>query len=138
MTVEIPTPPEISRLLKSSILSIEELEVLLRLRADRVARRPSELADTLSIPESIAESALASLARAGFLAAIDQGKHLVYTFAPQSDELAASVEGLVAYYQDHRMQVILTISNNAIERLRHGVLERFSDAFRISRGDKDG
>lgn len=138
MAVETPLPPEISALLQDSILSIEELEVLLRFRADREARTFSELAEALNIPESIAEVALANLERAGFLTSTSRGKHRAYAFVPRDEQLAAAVEELVAFYRDNRMQVILTISNNAIERMRHGVLQRFSDAFRIPRDKKDG
>lgn len=138
MAVEVPIPPEIGALLQDSILSIEELEVLLRLRATRDARTPFELAETLNIPESIAESAVASLEQAGFLASTTRGRSRAYAFAPRNEQLAAAVEALAACYRDNRMQVILTISNNAIERMRHGVLQRFSDAFRISRDKKDG
>jgi DNA-binding MarR family transcriptional regulator len=138
MAVELPMPPEIDALLEKSVLSIEELEVLLLLRAGGQTRTPSQLADSLNIPEIIAESALASLERSGFLVSSSQGRQLAYVFAPHTSQLAAAVETLVAYYQDNRMQVILTISNNAIERMRHGVLRRFSDAFRISKDKKDG
>jgi predicted transcriptional regulator len=138
MAVEAPIPPEISVLLKDSIRSIEELEVLLRLRADGEARTFSDLAGPLNIPESIAESALANLEQAGMLARIARGRHRAYAFAPRDEQLAAAIDALVAYYRDNRMQVILTISNNAMERMRHGVLQRFSDAFRISRDKKDG
>jgi DNA-binding MarR family transcriptional regulator len=138
MDVELPIPSEIATLLNEAILSIEELEVLLRLRADRESRTASDLADALNIPEAIAESALESLERAGFLSGAPRGKHRAYAFSPRSDALAASVEALVAYYRDNRMQVILSISSNAIERLRNGVLQRFSDAFRLSLDKKDG
>jgi hypothetical protein len=138
MDVDTPIPAEIAALLSDSILSIEELEVLMRLRADRAARTAWDLADSLNIPESIAESALESLARAGLLSVDTLGKQRGYAFAPQSAGLAAAVESFVTYYRDNRMQVVLTISNNAIERMRHGVLQRFSDAFRFSRDKKDG
>lgn len=138
MAVETPLPPEVAALLDDAILSIEELELLMRLRSDRGPRAASDLAEALNIPESIADSALESLERAGFLVSAPRGKHRVYAFSPQSEGLAAAVQILVAYYRDNRMQVILTISNKAIERLRHGVLQRFSDAFRFSMDKKDG
>lgn len=138
MAVEIPIPAEIASLLEESVLSIEELELLLLLRAGGDAPTVSRLADTLTIPEIVAEKALTSLERSGFLTSTPVGKQRAYKFAPHTPQLAAAVEALVAYYQENRMQVILTISNNAIERMRYGVLRRFSDAFRISKDNKDG
>jgi predicted transcriptional regulator len=136
MAVETPIPPTIAALLSNSILSIEELEVLMRLRADRATRTAPELAESLNIPESIAESALESLLRAGFLSVDTLAKRRVYAFAPQSEALAGTIEAFATYYRENRMQVILTISSKAMERMRHGVLQRFSDAFRFSRDKK--
>ena len=128
--------PEVSSLLAASVRSIEELEVLLRLHGERTAQRPRELSDALNIPEAIAESALDSLESAGLVARTEDGR--AYRYSAATPELASAVDALAAAYRKNRVQIIMTISNNAIERMRHGVLQLFSDAFRISRGKKDG
>jgi predicted transcriptional regulator len=126
----------VSQLLEASVRSIEELEVLLYLRREAAQKRPSQLAEALSIHDSVTESALLNLERAGLVASAEDGK--AYRYAPSEPALASAVEALVEAYQRNRVQIIMTISSNAIERMRHGVLQLFSDAFRISRGKKDG
>ncbi|HEX6239806.1 MAG TPA: helix-turn-helix domain-containing protein [Polyangiales bacterium] len=132
-----PSPSaQVSRLLAGSVRSIEELEVLLRLRAESTAQSPRALSEVLNIPESIAESALQNLEAAGLVTRDEAGR--AYRYAAADPELASAVEALAEAYRENRVQIIMTISNNAIERMRHGVLQLFSDAFRISRGKKDG
>ena len=129
-------PAEVNRLLAASIRSIEELEVLMRLHGEGTAQRSQDLAEALNIPEAIAESALQSLEAVGLVARSANSR--AYRYVPKQPELARAVEALAEAYRENRVQIIMTISNNAIERMRHGVLQLFSDAFRISRGKKDG
>lgn len=129
-------PDEVTQLLQASVRSIEELEVLLRLRSENLPRRASQLSEALNIHDSITESALLNLEQAGLVARAEDGR--AFRFAPAKPELAPAVEALADAYQRNRVLVIMTISSNAIERMRHGVLQLFSDAFRISRSKKDG
>jgi hypothetical protein len=129
-------PPNVDALLRQEVRSVEELEVLVYLYKERRSRGSLEIAAALKLPEAGTVTALQALVLAKIVVQTGESSPLQYVFAPQGD-LGPAVEGLVRAYDENRVELIMLISERAMERLRTGVLRMFADSFRITR-PKDG
>lgn len=96
-------PSTVTAFLREHIASIEQLEVLLLLRANGGSWRPAEVSAALhTTPDSVA-ARLADLERDGLVSRGDAG------FRFDAGELAAAVDALASCYPTHRVAVIETI-----------------------------
>lgn len=131
-------PPELvltetmKEFVAASIRSLEELEVLLALRALRQSSTSAELSATLHMLEDLVEAALQNLASSSILTRQGSGARASYAYAPATEALRLAVDELARACETHRVDVIMLISSKAIERVRSGVLQMFVDAKRIS------
>ena len=133
-TTQIPAPVE--TLLRERIRSVEELEILLLLHAaDSQAVPRAEIASKLRIQPHLVSSALAKLLDAGL---VSEPTSAAFRFEPRGPELRAPVDDLAKFYPDHRIEVLVFISQNALSRVRQDALRTFSGAFQITGRKKDG
>lgn len=125
------------RLIDERVRSIEALEALMALHAERTrALSPAELATRSRLPPQTVGSAIEELV-AQRLARFDARASTV-RYAPESEELDARVAQLAADYESHRVELLVLISSNALNRVRRGALHTFSEAFRLRGSKKDG
>jgi len=128
--MESRVPAHVRAFIHEHIDSVEQLEVLLLVRAHPGREWSArEVADELRIDPGSAEQRLEDLVRVGLLADGSAGVR----YAPETPELARQVDELAQLYQSHRVAIISVIFSRPSERIRS-----FADAFRIRRGDDDG
>lgn len=139
MTTDTAIPAKVRELLRSSIRSIEELEVLLVLRGAVVRSWTSEqLGQELRLPEPMVVTALQALVLSKLAIQVGEQSPLQYQYRLQEPEAEEIVQELIDAYTRHRLEVLMQISSNAIERVREGALRTFSDAFRWPGRKRDG
>ncbi len=127
-------PEDVQRLLREHILSVEQLEILLLLRA----RRDSELdakviSEELRTSETSASSRLADLEQRGFASRRQGPSFVLYKYAPNSKWLEDTVELLDSAYAERRYRVIELIFSKPIDNLR-----TYAGAFRFRKDESDG
>jgi predicted ArsR family transcriptional regulator len=94
-------PGDVRRLIADHIVSIEQLDILLLLRArPDVAWNAKEVADELRTSEWSAAGRMADLRARGLVTA--EGDPIRYRFAPASDELRATLDRLAQIYTERR------------------------------------
>ena len=125
-------PKDVAQFITEYIDSLEQLEVLLLMRASA----PTEwdgaaVARELRIDPGSASGRLASLAARGLLVATDEAGGR-YRFDPRSSELNRVVGRLADTYKERRVSVITLIFSKPSDTIRS-----FADAFRIRKDDKD-
>jgi hypothetical protein len=132
-------PAGVQQLLRSSIHSIEELEVLLTLRGAVVRSwTAAELARELRLTEAMMVTALQALILNRLALQVREESPQQYQYRLQESEVEEIVAELSKTYSSHRLEIIMQISSNAIKRVREGALRTFSDAFRLPGRKKDG
>ncbi len=132
-----PLPDHVDGLLRQTIGSFEELEILLLLRVEREQPWTAKaLAARLSLPTSTTVEELEQLRRAGLLRIESSGNAPAYQYSPETVELGRAVEELASLYRDERLAVIQAMNKNAIERVRTHAIRTFADAFLIYRRKK--
>jgi hypothetical protein len=132
-------PSEVRELVGSSIHSLEELEVFLFMRGASTRDFSAEqLSRELRLQESMVVTALQPLVMRKLVMQVGVTSPLRYQYGPQAPQARQAADKLAELYADNRMEVLMLISGNAIERIRQGALRRFSDAFRFSGRKKDG
>jgi DNA-binding IclR family transcriptional regulator len=121
-------PREVRAFIAAYINSLEQLEVLLALRADaRRAWTASELSDHLRLaPDSVA-TRLSSLHRFGLLA--EEGGR--FRFGPASADLEVAAAAVARAYDERRFTVV-----NEIFSRPNDVVTLFANAFKIRRDDE--
>ena len=125
-------PPRIQGFLGAHIHSVEQLEVLLLLRAHAATEWSAHaVARELRIAESSAGGRLEDLCLRGLLTRGRDPDTLRY--AAPSGELGRAVDELAQLYPQRRVSIITFIFSRPNERLRS-----FADAFRLKRGHTDG
>lgn len=132
-------PEQVRDLISRSLHSIEALEVLLVLRGPVVRTwTAAQLASELRLPESAVLAALEALIVRHLALQTSDAPPLQYQYRLQAPEAEETVVELAAIYAHNRVEVLMQISSNAIERVRRGALRTFSDAFRLPGRKKDG
>lgn len=128
---DIPEP--VRRLLAEHIDSIEQIEVLMLLRAQPEREWSAEEVNReLRSSVMSIQDRLGGLAAMGFLVAREAGADLVYRYAPASDEVRGVIDALEAVYKARRFSVI-----NLIYAKPESDVMSFSEAFRITRKRQD-
>jgi hypothetical protein len=116
-------PDEVHRFLHEHVHSVEQLEILLMLRAHRDrAWNAEEVARELRVAAISAGNRLDDLARRGLLRPDGDAR---FSYAPSSDSLEAAVDGLACVYPERRVTVIEVIFSKP-----NDVIRTFADAFR--------
>lgn len=139
MTEGAEISTRVKELLTASIHSLEELEVLLTLRgAVMRSWTATQLARELRLPEAMVVTALQALVLNKLALQVGEQSPLQYQYRLQEAEAEETVAELGETYRQLRLEVIMQISTNAINRVRQGALRTFSDAFRLPGGKKDG
>lgn len=132
-------PERVRELISRSIHSIEALEVLLVLRGTVVRTwTAAQLASELRLPESAVVTALQALVLSQLALQASDESPLPYQYRLQQPEAEETVDELAKTYARNRVEVLMQISSNAIDRVRKGALKTFSDAFRLTGRKKDG
>jgi hypothetical protein len=124
--------PEVDALLGNQVRSIEELEIVVHLSKERRSRGALEIGSALKLPEGATVTALQGLVLAKAVVQTGESSPLQYVIA-EDPELRAALDGLVRAYDENRFELIMLVSERAIQRLRTGVLKMFSDSFEIKR-----
>jgi hypothetical protein len=126
-------PEEIRSLLRDRIPSHEQLEVLLLMHSDPARQWAiEEFSDNLRISVILAEEAVQHLAAAGLVELFRQPGKALRARGPLP-AYAGLVDRLAQVYRDARLEVVMLMSANAIERMRTGAVRAFADAFVIKR-----
>jgi hypothetical protein len=129
-------PASVETLLRERIRSVEDLEILLLLHRERERALPrADIASILRINVQLAMAALNNLVNAGLVV---EPSGAAFQYAPARSELDAAVGELAAFYPEHRIEVLVFISQNAISRVRQDALRTFAGAFQITGRKKDG
>jgi hypothetical protein len=122
-------PEALRRFLAGRIDSLEALEALLLLRRnpDRVWDEDG-VAEALHVPRSLAADALEALARAGLCEYSTTGT-IAARYRPSTKEMSDHIDELLRHYDSNRIGLVNAMNENAIERIRRGMLRAFADAF---------
>jgi hypothetical protein len=129
-----PLPPNIERLLTVAVESPERLEVLLLLRRNRPKTFTSRtVGRELYVTPASAERDLALLCGRGFLS-VTIGNDLLYSYKPVTAELEASVDRLLAIYDERKADVLAALQ----DRQAHDPVRAFADAFKLRKEGDDG
>lgn len=129
-------PAAVRKLIADHIMSVEQLEILLLMRArsddEWDARSLSEEART---SERSAAARLADLAVRGFLSTRDDRGVLRYRYEPSDNSVRHTVDLLETAYAERRYTVIDLIFSKPIDNLKV-----YADAFLFRKGkdDSDG
>jgi hypothetical protein len=127
-------PPDVLALVRERVLGLEDLKVLLLLRND--ASKPwtaSTLAAQLELPEARTEGLLEDLRAAALLAADGNETEREFVYRPATPDLEATVARLAHLYDERPADVIRTLNDGALERLRLAASRAFPEAF-VPRG----
>lgn len=121
-------PKEVEEFISSSIVSIQQLDVLLLVSADEErAWTPAEVASTLKTNAEAAGACLRALAAAGLLTEAGGG----FRYAPPA-ELRDVVAQLGLVYRTYKTRVIQLVFSRPVDPIT-----TFADAFRLRRKDGD-
>ena len=121
-------PAEVRALIDRHLISMDYVEVLLRLRREEDrAWQPAPIAGELRMDPKTAQQALEDLTGAG-LARNEGGS---YTYAPRTDRDRQAVDGLATMYNERPVTLVRALYDRPAQALRS-----FSDAFRI-RGSEE-
>ncbi len=128
--VDHDIPEQVVSLVAEHIVSVEQLEILLTLRAEPKTRFGAKAISTaLATSELSARARLSDLAQRGFLA-VHEGEEPTYSYAPVSHRLEHAVDLLASTYAERRYTVIDLIFSKPIANLRV-----YADAFRFRKDD---
>jgi len=131
-------PADVRTLLDERIHTLEQLEAIILVRkGEREDWSGEEVADLLHISIESANEALQRLAQAGVLEAIELPAHVV-RYRGFTKRFEAVVDRLLEVYESNRIELMMLLSANAIERMRTGALRAFAEAFVVGRKRKDG
>jgi DNA-binding MarR family transcriptional regulator len=129
---------DVRRLLREHVENYEQLDALLLLRNHPDGSwTAGAVAERLKIPPSSASKALEDLRRNGLVDIGGERGDPVARFAPVTSSLARAVEQLSVAYEDHRLEVMNLMNENAIERVRFAAIRTFAEAFVVRKGKKD-
>jgi hypothetical protein len=137
-------PESLGLFIAAHINSIEELEVLILLRATEQREwSAAQVSRELGASEPWIQERLADLASRGFLVVREADAALLYRYAPEAQETRARVEELAVTYKQRRLSVINLVyarpesvrsENVRPESARsESDVASFANAFRITR-----
>jgi hypothetical protein len=134
MAADRRIPEHLKRLLSSSIESVERLDILLFLRAQKPKSFSARgLGTALRVPSVKAEQHLAILCGRGFLT-VTIGSDLVYAYQPVSPTIDAALAEIVDLNRERRTEVIAALEDGS----QRDSLHAFANAFLIRKKDDKG
>lgn len=118
-------PEDVRAFIVAHIASVEQLEILLLLRAHpERGWSPAELSRELYIAEESAARRIRDFHASGLLA--QEAGRPIYRYAPHDAHVSRVVESLAAVYQERRVRVINLIFSKPVDHIRS-----FADAFKF-------
>jgi hypothetical protein len=121
------------QLIADHIVSVEQLEILLLLRAHPAVQYTAQsVSDQIRTSELSASQRLADLASRGFLS-VEAASSPGYRYAPRDERLGKAVDALAQAYAERPYTVIELIFAKPLENL-----QVYADAFRFRKDDSDG
>src|SRR5262245_47504134 len=137
MTGSDALPQEVQDLLRGAVESYEHLAILLLAHRERLRGWSAvELAETLSIPPQLTQSAVSGLHAAELLRADSKEVPPQYRYAA-SGATDAAIARLALEYTQNPARVVRLLSAIAIERVRTSAVRTFADAFVLKKKDPD-
>jgi len=125
-------------LIRERVHSTESLEALLLVRSEPQRDwAHADVASSLRISVALTRAALEALVRSELCQTTDIERGPV-RYAPRSEGLAQAVSELARSYEEHRLEVLVFISQSAISRVRTSAIRTFAEAFRFADRKKDG
>ena len=122
--------PEIEQFINDRINSVEQLEVLLLLRASPEKEwSAGEVSQKLYIQPDSAARRLADL-HAGGLLVVSEAAGSLYRYGPRTSDLESVADGLAEAYKIRPVSIINLIFSRPRDQIR-----AFADAFRIRKED---
>ena len=129
-------PETIKAFLFERIHTHEELEVVVLLaRAGAQRRTEAAIAAELKIVVSLVTDALKALSNRDIVDALTENASTYWHINPACE---ARLRELVALYDQQRLEIVMLMSANAIERVRTGAMRTFADCFFLGRKRDDG
>jgi DNA-binding MarR family transcriptional regulator len=120
-------PDDVDRFIMRHVDTLEQLEILLLLRAHRSRSFSArEVTAELRLGAGSASERLADLEARGFLAA--QGDPPLYAYSPDSAETERVINAVATCYSERKVSVITRIFTP-----RSDVLRSFADSFKLRR-----
>jgi hypothetical protein len=120
-------PDDVGRFIAEHVDNLEQLEILLLLRAQRSRDLdPREVTAELRLGPTSAAERLADMAARGFLSA--EGDPPRYRFAPDTSEKERVIGELARCYAERRVSVVTRIFSRGSDAVRS-----FADAFKLTR-----
>jgi len=133
-------PSEIQEFLRTTIQSLEQLEVLIAIqRQPKKAWTPEDVAAVVGLPVGIMEESLDGLIAAGLARHLSSASGSpTYCYEPRTPSMGRAVAGLARAYASNRLDIMRLMSTLAIERVRSEAANLFADAFIIQRKKEPG
>lgn len=132
-------PDAVERFLAEELEGYEQLEALLLLFANPTRSfNREDVGAGLGIGVDAADEALEHLYRRGLAGhePAQGGPRFRYVSQPSGRDV--TIGALSSLYQERRIEIVQRMTAHAIERLRTAAIRRFSDAFLLRKGKKDG
>ena len=132
-----PTADAVDVLLGDCVRSVEELDILLAMRAEATRRWTSrQLAERLHLDFSHADAALQNLLSGGAIRNVGADP-VTYLYAPGTTPLRAAIDALAEAHATDRVALILRMSAKAMNRARSQTREIFAQVIR-ARSKRNG
>ena len=129
-------PETIKAFLFERIHTHEELEVVVLLaRAGAQRWTEAAIAEELKIVVSLVTDALKALSNRDIVYALTENATASWHINPACE---ARLRELVALYDQQRLEIVMLMSTNAIDRVRTGAMRTFADCFFLGRKRDDG
>ena len=129
-------PESIKAFLFDQIQTHEELEVVVLLaRGGTQGRSEAAIVEELKIVASLVSDALKALRKRDIVDSLTEDAKTYWHVRPDRE---AKLRELVALYDSQRLEIVMLMSANAIERVRTGAMRTFADCFFLGRKRDNG
>jgi DNA-binding GntR family transcriptional regulator len=124
-------PAAVRELVRDTIHSLEQLELLLRLQAEPTRALTVDCLSTeLGLAPELCRAALQHLRESGLVHAQPPAH---WQYAPGDERLGAAVRALADSYLQQRVELMMLIADDAVGRVRRGAREMFNETLRLRR-----
>jgi hypothetical protein len=132
--MENPISDDLVALLSERVTSLEQIEVLLRLRAQpTVASALDEIVAQLPLPPDAVDDALAALVEQRLLVRDEAAGWPRWRYRSETPELERVIASLAEVYRERTLEVMRILSAQALDRIRNSAARAFADSFVIGR-----
>lgn len=131
-------PDDVSSLLQERISGLDELKTLLLVSSDASKRwTASSVAAHFGRRTLWMEVVLEKLCATALLVGEGDGSERRFVYRPDTPTLDAAVRSLAEVYDTQRVNVVLMLSNKAMDRIRQAASRSFACALVTTRNDRD-